>query len=154
MIPIYSITKSMQKYINILHKDQTFVCFTFISHQDGGQDDRLINNDNVNTACIWTYPQYQWKNGKQYTGKQKRVWSLIQSSTLAVNSSSSLHLPPNLTRVCTTGSSHCKFSGQWPALFSHGLNQTLHRLCTRELAGKNQFNVSNSICVLTYSFPG
>lgn len=28
--------------------------------------------------CIWKYPQYRWKSGKQYTGKQNETTNLFE----------------------------------------------------------------------------
>ncbi len=32
------------------------------------------------TTCIWTYCQNQWNSGKQSTGKQKTIWSCLDST--------------------------------------------------------------------------
>lgn len=54
--------------------------------------------------------------------------------------------------VCTstsvrTRSSPCDFSGLWPALFTHGLNQTWHRLCTSQLACQRWKYISKIIAL-------
>lgn len=69
----------------------------------------LICNDDCVLISIIHIFGHQRRSGKQYTGRQKLVQS---SSTLC-----------NIINMST----HSLWS---PALFIHGLNRTLHRLCT------------------------
>lgn len=52
-------------------------------------------------------------------------------------------------RECPLASS--EYSGQLPAVITHGLTKTLCRLCTRELARSNPELTNTDICIFTCS---
>lgn len=55
---------------------------TLFGSGEGWRSVRLIRlRVEINTLCIWTYPQYQLKSGKQYRGKRKRESSYTHQHT-------------------------------------------------------------------------